>query len=303
MSAVSDALIPLALLIALGFALNWGRFLPEAFWPSMDRLNYWVLFPALIFVSLARAPTGVAAAPVVLSVWGGLAMVTLLSFLGWRLARVDGPGYTSILQGSIRFNSFAAFAALPVLFPEAAALTALLVASTVPVVNVICVTLLARYASGTRISGTRLFRSIASNPLIIASLMGVGWQSLGWELGPLEGALRLMGNGSLGTGLLSVGASLSFAHVLAGLRPLLISMVLKFVALPLTTLAFALALGVPAEVLPVLLIFQALPTASAAFVLARVMNGDAPLMAAIIAVQTVAAVAWLPLVMHWAAPG
>lgn len=298
MSAIGDALIPLALLIALGYLLNRARFLPESFWPGLDRLNYWVLFPALIFVSLALAPAGVAAAPVVAAVWGGIAVVTLLSFPAWRLARVDGPGYTSVLQGSIRFNSFAAFGALPVLFPDSAALTALLVASTVPVVNVICVTLLARYASGTRLNGPRLLRSIAGNPLIIASLLGVSWQALGWGLGPLEGALWLMGNGSLGTGLVSVGASLSFAHVLSGARPILVATLLKFAALPLATYAFALLLGVPSEVLPVLLVFQALPTASAAFVLARAMNGDAPLMAAIIAVQTVAAVLWLPLVLQ-----
>lgn len=302
MSAIGDALIPLALLIAVGFGLQRTRFLPEAFWPAVDRLNYWLLFPALIFVSLAAAPTGVAAGRVVLAVWGGLGIVTGLSFLAWRLRPVAGPAFTSVVQGSIRFNSFAAFGAIPVLYPDAGALTALLVASTVPLVNVICVLVLARYASGNQVRGLQLVRSIASNPLIVASLLGIAWQTIGWPLGPFEGGLRMLGDASLGIGLLSVGAALSFTHLRAGIWPILLSSALKFVALPLVTGLLAWGLGVPREVLPVLILFQALPTASASFVLARAMGGDARLMAAILAVQTVAALLYLPLLVALLAP-
>jgi malonate transporter and related proteins len=303
MSAIGDALIPLTLSIALGFILKRSGFLPDPFWAGLDRLNYWVLFPALIFVTLAAAPTGVAAGPIVLAVWGGLLTVTGLSFLAWRISRVGGPAFTSLLQGSIRFNSFAAFGTIPVLYPEAGALTALLVASTVPLVNVICVLMLARYASGTTVRSVRLARSIATNPLIVASILGLGWQGLGWDLGPLEGGLRLFGSASLGTGLLSVGASLTFTNVRAGVVPIALATLLKFVALPVATALFAVLLGVPREVLPVLLLFQALPTASAAYVLARAMGGDAPLVAAILAVQTVLALFWLPLMLGLVAGG
>jgi predicted permease len=303
MSAIGDALIPLTLSIALGFVLKRTGFLPDPFWAGLDRLNYWVLFPALIFVTLAAAPTGVAPGPVVLAVWGGLLTVTGLSFLAWRISRVDGPAFTSMLQGAIRFNSFAAFATIPVLYPEAGALTALLVASTVPLVNVICVLTLSRFASGTPVRGMRLLRSIATNPLILASILGILWQGLEWGLGPLEGGLRLFGSASLGTGLLSVGATLTFTHVRAGVTPIALATVLKFVALPLATALFAFLLDVPREVMPVVLLFQALPTASAAYVLARAMGGDAPLVAAILAVQTVLALLWLPVVVAWVTLG
>jgi predicted permease len=299
MSAVADALLPLLLSIAIGFSLKRGGFLPDPFWAGLDRLNYWVLFPALVFVALAVAPTGVAAGPVMFAVWGGLLITTGMALIVWRFSGLSGPAFTSLAQGSIRFNSFAALGALPVLFPDSAALTALLVASTVPVVNVICVVLLSRYASGSRVRGRQLLGSIASNPLILASLAGIAWQALGWPLGPLEGGLMLLGEASLGTGLMSVGATLSFLQVRAGLLPILLSTLLKFVVLPVATLLIALVAGVPSEALAVLVVFQALPTSAASFVLARAMGGDAPLMAAILAVQTVAAFAWLPLVLSW----
>lgn len=44
-----------------------------------------------------------------------------------------------------------------------------------------------------------------------------------------------------------------------------------------------------------LIVVQSIPTASSAYVPARRLGGDAPLMAAIIAVQTVAGMATIPL--------
>jgi malonate transporter and related proteins len=300
-NSVVGALVPLALLIALGFALRRARFLPEPFWPGLDRLNYWILFPALIFVSLATAGRGLAGGgAVALAVWGALLLVSAAALALRPMLGVDGPGFTSVYQGSVRFNSYVALAALPVLFPGSEGLTALLVALTVPVVNVTCVLVLARFASRTPLRGRRLLGSVAGNPLILASLLGAAAQGLAWPLGPFEGALRTLGAASLACGLLSVGATLRFGHVRQGWGPIAASIALKFAALPLATWGLAATLGVPAATLAPLLVFQALPTASASFVLARAMGGDEKLMAAILAVQTVAAMLWLPWVVAWA---
>ncbi len=296
MSTVAAAIVPLTLLIALGFALRRAAFLPEPFWPGLDRLNYWVLFPALIFVSLATARGGlVGSGRVALAVWGGLAVVATLALLGRRALAADDPAFTSVFQGSVRFNSFAAFAVVPVLFPGAAGLTALLVAMTVPVVNVASVTVLARFAGRHPLRWSRVARSVAGNPLILASLAGIAVRGAALPLGPFEEALGLLGQASLGTGLLSVGATLRFRGVAAQLRPIAGSSLLKLVALPLATWGFALALRLPPEQLAPLLVFQALPTSSAAFVLARAMGGDERLMASLLAVQTALALGWLPI--------
>ena len=72
---------------------------------------------------------------------------------------------------------------------------------------------------------------------------------------------------------------------------------LKFGAMPLATLAVALGVGLSGDALVTALVFQALPTASSSYILARQLGGDAPLMAGITAVQTVLAVAAIPLVL------
>ncbi|MDZ7706275.1 MAG: AEC family transporter [Trueperaceae bacterium] len=296
MPLVASALVPIVLLIALGLALRRSRFLPEPFWPGLDRLNYWVFFPSLIFVSLAGADSGlVGTGPVGLAVWGGLAATAGAALLLGRIATADGPAFTSVFQGSIRFNSYVAFIVVPTLFPGSEALTALLVALTVPVVNVASVVVLARHASSAPLRWRTLLTSVASNPLILASLLGVGASRLAVPLGPFEAALTTLGQASLASGLLSVGAILRFGEIRASVRPIAVSTALKAVILPATTFAFATALGLPTSTTGPLIVFQALPTAPASYVLAKAMGGDGDLMAAILAVHTVAAMAWLPL--------
>ena len=73
MVQILAALLPDFALIALGGVL--ARMIPEAGWAAIDRLNFWVLFPALIFVAYGIAtvasmiivtPNGVGAYEVVL---------------------------------------------------------------------------------------------------------------------------------------------------------------------------------------------------------------------------------------------
>ncbi len=303
MPLVASALVPIVLLIAMGLVLRRSRFLPEPFWPGLDRLNYWVFFPSLIFVSLAGADQGLTGTgPVGLAVWGGLAVTGGVALsLGPHVVE-DGPALTSVFQGGIRFNSYVAFIVLPTLFPGSDALTALMVALTVPVVNVACVVVLARHASSAPLRWRTLLTSVASNPLILASLLGVAAARLAVPLGPFEAALSTLGQASLASGLLSVGAILRFGTIRAGVRPIATSSALKAVLLPAATFAFATVLGLPPATTGPLILFQALPTAPASYVLATAMGGDGDLMAAILAVQTIAALAWLPLVFALLGP-
>ena len=65
--------------------------------------------------------------------------------------------------------------------------------------------------------------------------------------------------------------------------------------MPLFVGAYSALLGVTGTARGVAILAAAVPTASAAYILARRMGGDARLMAEIVTLQTVAAVATLPL--------
>ena len=55
-TALLYSLWPLFALIVGGYALRRWDFPGEAFWPAAERLNYFILFPALLFSNLATAP-------------------------------------------------------------------------------------------------------------------------------------------------------------------------------------------------------------------------------------------------------
>lgn len=214
------------------------------------------------------------------------------------LMGLGGSAFTSVFQGSIRFNNYVGVTAAAGLFgPQGIALAAVCNAAIVPTVNVLCVLVLARHGSA-RLSGAGILRQIAANPLIVGSLAGILAQALGLTLPPgIEPALRTLGAASLPLGLLCVGAALDFREVRRWTGPIASSSAMKFLAMPLATLAFAMLFGLEGPALTTALLFQTLPTASSAYIMARQLGGDAPLMAGITALQTVLALVAIPVVL------
>ena len=148
---VIEALAPVAMLIGLGYALRASGFMPEAAWAPIDRLVYFVLFPALLVRELAGAelaglPVARMAAVLLAT---QLVMAALAAWSSARRLRLDGPAYTSVLQCVVRWNTYVALALAPaVVAAEGVPLVALAVAVMVPAANVMSVAALARH--GTR---------------------------------------------------------------------------------------------------------------------------------------------------------
>ena len=67
--------------------------------------------------------------------------------------------------------------------------------------------------------------------------------------------------------------------------------------MPLAAALACTVLGLHGPAAVIALLFQALPTASSSYIMARQLGGDAPLMAAITAVQTIVAGITIPLAM------
>jgi len=202
-----------------------------------------------------------------------------------------------VFQGGIRFNNYVGLTvAAGLLGAPGIALAAVANAVIVPVANLFCIVVFARYAGG-QASLSGIARSIATNPLIVASA-GAVLQATGIGLPPgLEGMIRALGAASLPIGLLCVGAAFDLFAVRRGLRETLVASAMKFVALPVATLATSLALGLSGDAALIAMLFQSLPTASSAYILARHLGGNAPLMAGIIALQTVVAALAIPLAL------
>ncbi|MBB5695648.1 AEC family transporter [Muricoccus pecuniae] len=293
------ALMPVVLLIGFGHLLRRYAFLEESFWPAAERLCYFVLLPSLFLHGLAGArldalPVFQLAATLVLSTLA----VALLLVAVRPLLPMNGPAFTSVFQGGIRFNNYIAITLAAGLFgAQGVALAAICNAAIVPTVNVLCILAFARFGNA-RMSATGIGRLIATNPLILACAGGILLQATGIGLpAGLDPALRSLGAASLPLGLLCVGAALDFGAARSWAGAIASSSIAKFLAMPLAALLAALSFGLEGAPLVVVLLFQTMPTASSAYILARQLGGDAPLMAGITAAQTVLAALAIPLVL------
>lgn len=299
MPAVLSAIVPIFLLILLGYALwRWG-FPGDLFWPAAARLTYYVLFPALLIESLMRADLErLALLPMAGATALAVLLVALLLILTRRWLGLSDAAFTSVFQGSIRPNTYIGLAGAAALDgTRGLALAAIAIAASVPLVNVLSVAVLTRYGT-TTVGGTRLLGATARNPLIIACGLGIALNLSGSGLpGPLAQLVPLLGDAALPLGLLTVGAGLRFGDLRGVWYPLALASALKLLALPLLTLGLSLAWQVPAPALSIAVLFAALPCASTAYVLAQELGGDARLMALILTAQTPLAALTIPLLI------
>ena len=301
MDVITTGIAPIILLLGGGLILRRRVLTDVGFWSGLSWVSYWVFTPALFLTSIGDADlTAVSAGPLALSVGIPTLVVAALSFGAALLARADGPQLTSLMQGSIRINTYVGLVFASALHgQEGVATFALASAVVVPLVNVICVTTLSLY--GRQDTGRRrrsLWRDLASNPLILSCLAGVAL-NLGGIAMPalLQTTIEMIAAPALAVGTMVAGAALRFTFRPRDLIDVGTAALLNLVALPLAAMSIALAFGVTGATLTSIILITAVPTAPSATVLASRMGGDTRLMAAITGVQTVLAVATIPLLL------
>jgi hypothetical protein len=292
------ALWPLFALIIAGYLLRRQAFPNEAFWPGAERLNYFILFPALLLSSLATAPLDNPALPrLALAVMLGLGLAWLALLLVRRVRGWPAGRFGAFSQGTLRFNTYLGLATVGSLFGQPGlSLAALMLALMVPTVNVLSVWSLTAERG---VSARSLLLPILKNPLILACLAGALINLSGIGLpGGSERLLGLLAAASLPLGLLCVGAALKPEQLSGEVPALLSNSLLRLLAMPLLAWAVAYGLQLPPMESTLLVLFFALPTAPTAYVLTRQLGGDSQLMAGLITLQTLLAAASLPLLLR-----
>jgi malonate transporter and related proteins len=296
-SALLTGVVPVFAMIALGWGLKWRAFLTDDGWRAVERLTYFVFYPAFLVPAVWRADfAGGAAGPVATATVAVALTVALLTVLAKPLMRINDPAFTSVFQGVIRWNGFVFLPVAGALFGERG-LGAAAVAFGVlaPALNVVCVLVLARWGAGQG-GGWRLaLSSLAKNPIIWACGTGAALNLTGVQPPTLVMAVfDLMGPGAIALGLMTAGAGLSFRYAAA--RPVLMLTVttIKLIVLPVAMYFLAGLLGGDRMAQGLALLAGAAPGAAASYVMARQMGGDAPLMAGVVALTTVVSAFTIP---------
>jgi len=291
LAAILGGLVPSFLLVGLGGFVR-GRLSVNA-WTGLDRLNFELLFPALLFTAAAARPIDPAQLMVIgPAVW---AIMTLGLVAGYAARRFGPDGFLDFAgawQTAWRFNTAMGFVAVSAAARVDAAMMAVVAGVAVPVANVFAVSALSR---GGALGWAATLRRIALNPFLLASLSGVLVGLSGWSVPALIMApLVLLAQAAIPIALISVGATLDwralarldkFSGILCGVKLLL---------LPATALCTGLWVGADPTLIALLALFAALPTASAAHVLAAGFGADRQLTATLVAQSTLLSALTLP---------
>lgn len=289
---VALLLVPDFLLIALGAALARTPLFGAPQWASIERLVYYLLFPALLFRSLAGTPLRFADAVPLLAVGLGFTLAGVaLSALARPLFRLPASTFAACFQCGFRINTYILLAVVGrVAGADGLALASLLIGVLVPTVNVAAVAMLARGREA------HFVRELARNPLVIATFAGIAWNALRLPLPALPGRmLELLGSAAVPLGLLAVGAGLRIVRGTLPLPALAWFHFVKLVAVPATAWLLARALDLAPMEMRVALAAAAVPTATSAYILATQLGGAGAPVALIISTGTLLAALTLPL--------
>ncbi len=294
-------LLPIFLLILLGYGLRRAGLVDSGFWPQAERVTYYVFFPALLFANLATASFGEQATlSMAAAMVTGVVAVTGVTLFIQSRSGLAGPAFASVFQGAIRMNAYVGIAgASAIAGSMGVTYAAVVLLAMIPLVNFLCVPVVAHYGAREGSSLKGILRELAQNPLILASLAGFAVNLAGPPLPEtLYEALRLVGRAALPLGLLAVGAGLNFRHLASERRRILLASGLKLALLPAVTFLACRLYQVPAPADVIAVLFAAAPSAVSSSLFARQLGGDEDLMASIVTAQTVIAFATLPLTLH-----
>jgi malonate transporter len=296
------SVLPVALIIALGYGLRRSEIVPRNEWKGIESLTFNVFFPAIILATLARAdftstPVLGLSAVLVLTILIAVALCFLIKWVAADAIKMDNPAFTSVFQGITRWNSFIALAVCANLYgAQGIALMAIAMIAMIPLLNIINIWVLAHYASGGDISFRDVFTKLVTNPIIQACVVGIVLSILPVTYPDVMlRTLDILAGGALVASLLSVGAGLTLSNLRRPGPKLTLTSLIRLIVLPFIAGFLSLLFGLDTLSTAIAVISFGVPTASASYILARKMGGDADLMADIVTLQTILSIITLPL--------
>ena len=301
MEHIFSSLIPIFALIIFGYLFKKISFPSHDFWPMADKLTYYILMPSLLILTLSQAKFENNSFELILSSTLAIFLTLLTLVIFNKFNQTNSSSFTSVVQGGIRFNTYVFLALSGSIFgSEGLVIAAIIISFAIPILNIFCISIFAIYSDNQKINILFILKSIFKNPLIIASIIGVLINILGFQMPlSLENFLKILSAAALPLGLLSIGYALVLKDIKSAKKDMLVSIIAKFIVLPAFIFFISKYLELDALAISVLVLFAIMPTAPSSFILARELKGDLQLITSIITVQTILATIFLTIFLNY----
>lgn len=286
-----NVVLPVFLLICLGYLLQNIRWVTESALKEMNKLVFKVFLPVLLFQNMynSNLNTDINLKLIIYAVACILTVFCILCIFVPRVVKERSKISTTI-QGIYRSN-FALFGiALAESMYGAGNIgpTGILVAVIVPLFNVLAVCLFEFYKGDSRLNIRKIIRGIITNPLIISTALGLVCNVLGVSFHTtLNEFVRTVGSLATPIALIVLGGTFSFHRVGANKKILAAVTVGRLIIFPGIIMVVSILLGFREKELFALYLMAGSPTAVASFAMASAMGGDGELAGQIVVVTTV----------------
>ena len=292
-----NILFPSIALIGLGFYLFQSRMLNAEFWNGAEKLNYYILFPSLLFSSLAHANINMGHIDSILMVIFIVMAIVLGSVYTFALFKKIPVTETGVyVQSLIRFNTYIGLSIATTLNnPEIKSILVNILAIAIPFVNVISILSL---TPKNQLKIKNILLSLIKNPLISSCLLGITFNLCNIPIwSGFTGLLNAFSSSSLMLGLLCVGTAIQLKGMKKYLAQSIIISALRLLLIPFIAWLSIHFFDLNHEAIVAIMIFFAIPTASSAYILTKLLKGNYQLMASVISLQTILSVFSLAIIL------
>jgi len=288
--------LPVFLVIGLGYSLKGSGLADGDFLVRLNRLVYYVPLPIMFFYKIATADFAASFNPRLLAgIMTTIGVMSISSYLYAGVRKYDKVQRGTFSQAAFRGNLV--FIALPIVYnaygETGFAIAGIMIGFMTAVINFlsILVLLLPHRQEGHDLRASFWIHQIAFNPLIIASFSGIAWSFFRLPIpAVLANSFEIISGMTMPLALFVIGASFSFKELRGDITIMSVAMIFKLILMPGIAAGLFLLLGVQGVEFGVGILLTGAPAASAGYIMAQQLKGDADLASSTIMFTTLISV-------------
>ena len=263
------AIMPLLLLMLLGYFLKQINFIPKSGFDAIDKLCFKIFVPVMLFNNVYTADFSTEFnLQAILVMEAGIIGTFLVSFfLTPKLMKRSREDIATVVHGICHGNL--AVLGMPLitnLFGQSGvAVYSIMLACTSPIINPLMV-FEHVYFQGDKIKPGRLILNVLQSPFLIGTLSGLACKLLGISFPAfMQTAINNVKSIASPLCLIALGGSFSFGSIKGMVGPVVHSVLAKCIWVPAVVLGIAVALGFRGLVLASLMVIFCCPSAAATY--------------------------------------
>ncbi len=279
----------------------------EEFWRGLEKLSFFILFPSVLFENISKVDfVSLEIFSLIFALGASAILVAICLIIYQKKVNYNKILFTSVFQGIIRYNNYMFFAiGASLLGKDGLAIVSTVSPYMMILTNILSIGVFSYYIprniNNISYSNTIVFmiKTISSNPLIIASMIGFLFNYFSITLNSgIDQTIHKLSNSALTIGMITIGARLKFKISPEHLKLVLYTSTVKLIIYPLITFIILNMITISDKLKSVGILYSCLPCASTAYILSRFLKGDPDTMSSIITFSTIFSIISLSILVY-----